>query len=47
MPTKARSTDIVKILERVLDHDFLDMNLVRLYSYGVYVVNNNTGFVNL
>ena len=31
----------------VLDHDFLDKELGQVAPYGVYVVNNNTGFVNL
>ena len=47
MPTKARSTDIAKDPRAVLDHDFLDKELGQVAPYGVYVVNNNTGFVNL
>ena len=31
----------------VLDHDFLDKELGKVNPYGVYLLNNNTGFVNL
>lgn len=32
---------------KVLDHDFLIPELGKIAPYGVYVLNNNTGFVNL
>ena len=32
---------------KVLDHDFLIKELGKVAPYGVYVLNNNTGFVNL
>jgi len=31
----------------VLDHDFPEKNLLKVAPYGVYVLNNNTAFVNL
>lgn len=32
---------------KVLDHDFVDQQLGKVAPYGVYVLNNNTAFVNL
>ena len=36
-----------KSLRKVLDHDFPIPELGKVNPYGVYVLNNNTGFVNL
>ena len=45
--TRQRSTKTDKDPRAVLGHDFLDKELGQVAPYGVYVVNNNTGFVNL
>jgi hypothetical protein len=37
----------LKDLRKVLDHDFSFPELGKVSPYGVYVLNDNTGFLNL
>lgn len=36
-----------KMPREVLDHDFLDKTLGKVNPYGIYLLNDNTGFINL